>query len=211
MSTITPSRPEDRAAQRSPARGARSRRSDEAVARLVCRAAAGDERAWEELVDEFSGLVWSVVRSYGVNEADAADISQITWLRLHRHVGRLRDRARVGAWLATTARRQCMLVHRTARSLPLLGDLPEPSSGAPAPDAALLARERDLALRAAIDELSERDRTLLRLLMSDPAPSYIEISAATGMAIGSIGPTRARALERLRRVALRHGLSDADC
>jgi len=181
------------------------------VARLAGRAAAGDERAWEQLVDEFSGLVWSVVRSYGVGDADAADISQITWLRLHRHLGRLRDRARVGAWLATTARRQCMLLHRTSRSLPLLDDLPEPAADDRAPGAALLERERDVALWAALDEIPARDRALLRLLMADPAPSYAEIGAAMGMAIGSIGPTRARALARLRRAALRHGLSDDDC
>ncbi len=196
---------------RNAARAGRVRRSDAVVSRLVRRAAGGDQRAWDELIEEFGGLVWGTARAYGLSEADAADVSQITWQRMVEHLGRLHDPARVGAWLATTARRQCIQqLRNTSRVIPRGDDLPEQVSHAPAPDAALLASERDRALWSALACLPARDRRLLRVLMADPAPSYAEISAALRMPIGSIGPTRARALERLRLQAQRRGLSDPD-
>lgn len=210
MSTPTNMPVEPSRSAKSSRHGARSRRSDEAVSRLVRRAAQGDQRAWNELVDEFSGIVWSVARAYGLNDADAADVSQITWQRLVEHLHRLRDPARVGAWLATTARRQCTQIHREAHPIPVGDQLPEQDSQALAPDAAMLTNERDITLWNALADLPVRDRRLLRMLMTDPAPSYAEIGAALGMPIGSIGPTRARALERLRRAACRRGLDDPE-
>ncbi|MDQ3849044.1 MAG: sigma-70 family RNA polymerase sigma factor [Actinomycetota bacterium] len=207
MSTATDPQVNTPYFKRNPSRVARARRSDEVVRRLVHGAAAGDQRAWDELVEEFGGLVWSIARAHGLNDADAADVSQVTWLRLVEHLDRLHDPARVGAWLATTARRQCLQVCRTAAPIPAGDDLPDQVSDAPAPGATLLARERDLALTSALARLPVRDRRLLRMLAADPAPSYAEVSAALGMPHGSIGPTRARALERLRREARREGLS----
>jgi RNA polymerase sigma factor (sigma-70 family) len=187
----------------------RARRSDELVSRLVRRAAEGDQRAWDELIEEFGGLVWGVARACRLSHADAAEVSQITWMLLVENLDRLHDPARVGAWLATTARRQCIHRLRHASRVVLQADVSsEEVSESPTPGAALLANERDRALCAALAALPDRDRRLLRMLMADPAPSYAEISAALDMPIGSIGPTRARALERLRREARRHGLSD---
>lgn len=188
-----------------------TRLGDEAVRRLVRRAGDGDQRAWNELVEQFSGLVWSVTRAYGLNNADAADVSQTTWQLLVENLDRLHDPARVGAWLATTARRQCIRQLQSAsRLIPRGDDLPDQVSGAPPPDTALLSRERDLALCSALAELPPGDRRLLRMLMTDPTPSYAQISAALGMPIGSVGPTRARALARLRRRAWHHGITDLD-
>lgn len=195
---------------RSTARVSRTRRNDAVVSGLVRRAAAGDQRAWNELTDEFAGLVWGIARAFRLSDADAADVSQTTWLRLVENLDRLQDPSRVGAWLATTARRQCIQhLHDSARVIPRGDDMPEPVSGAPEPGAALLTDERDRALWAALERLPDRDRRLLRMLTADPAPSYTEISAALDMPIGSIGPTRARALERLRREARRGGLGDS--
>jgi RNA polymerase sigma factor (sigma-70 family) len=195
---------------RNTARVSRARRNDAVVSRLVRRAADGDQRAWDELIDEFAGLVWGVARAFRLSDADAADVSQTTWLRLVENLDRLQDPSRVGAWLATTARRQCIQqLQRASRVIPRSDDLPEPVSQSPDPSAALLTTERDHALWAALERLPDRDRRLLRMLMADPAPSYAEISAALEMPIGSIGPTRARALERLRREAQRSGLSDS--
>ena len=193
---------------RKAAGGGRRRRSDELVSWLVARAAEGDEGAWNDLVEEFGGLVWSTVRAFGLSNDDAAEVSQITWQRLVEHLHRLQDPARVGAWLATTARRQCLKqLRHTSRVIPC-DDVPEQVSDAPVPGDALLDDERDRALWSALACLPARDRRLLRMLIADPAPSYAEISAALGMPIGSIGPTRARALQRLRREAHRQGLSD---
>ena len=187
----------------------RARLSPEAVARLVASASGGEQNAWNELVDEFGGLVWAVTRAHRLGDADAADVAQTTWLRLVQCLDRLHDPARVGAWLATTARRECLRVlRRRARVVPCDDELPDLIDDAPEHGTALFTRERDAALWTAFRHLGARDRALLRLLVADPAPSYEEIGATLNMPIGSIGPTRARALERLRREAGRLGLTD---
>ncbi|CAA9507534.1 MAG: Putative RNA polymerase sigma factor [uncultured Solirubrobacteraceae bacterium] len=177
----------------------RMRRGAGEVSGLVERAAARDDTAWQELVDEFGGLVWSITRSHRLADQDAADVSQTTWLRLVEHVERLQESHHVGAWLATTARRESLLTtRRSARLVPAGDDLPELADDAPAHDARLLEQERDDALWAAFDRLDERDRTLLRLVVTEPSPSYEKVGAALDMPVGSIGPTRGRALARLR-------------
>jgi RNA polymerase sigma factor (sigma-70 family) len=207
MDTVKDLQVTTRRPQRDAPRRARARRSDEQMAELFRRAARGDHGAWDELVAEYSGLIWSVVRAFGLNDADAADVSQNTWLRLFVHLHRIRNPACVGAWLATTARRECIQLRRRARDIPQGDELPEQVNEGPAPCEALLVDERDRALWSALGDLPLRDRRLLRLLMSEPAPSYVEISAELRMPCGSIGPTRARALERLRRAARRRGLT----
>lgn len=179
----------------------RTRLCESEIESLVARAAEGDEHAWSGLVRQFDGLVWSVPRNYRLGDEDAADVAQTTWLRLVEHVGRLRDPARVGVWLLTTARRESLLRRRPQPVCLMAGDeLPErPDESTPEPDSGLLRSERDDALWAAVERLGRRDQLLLGMLMSDPAPSYDEIASTLGMPIGSIGPTRARALERLRR------------
>jgi len=175
------------------------RRSGAYVARLVTAAAAGDEGAWNALVQEFNGLLWGVARAHRLSDADAADVVQATWLRLLEHLGHLRDSSRVGAWLATTARRESLRVLRESGRVVQFGDdEPEPESDAISPDDALLERERDRALWQAFTRLRGRDQALLRLLVADAEPSYEEIAAALDMPIGGIGPTRQRALQRLR-------------
>jgi len=177
----------------------RARPSDRVITRLVHRAARGDQLAWNKLVEHFGALVWSTVHAYRLSAADAAEVSQTTWLRLVENLGRVHEPAHVGAWLVTTARRECLKqLSHDARVIPQ-SDLPEPVSESPTPEATLLTNERNHALWSAFARLPDRDRRLLRMLFSDPAPSYAEISARLQMPIGSIGPTRERALERLRR------------
>lgn len=190
------------------ANGARARLSPDTLSRLVDCAAAGDADAWQGLIDQFGGLVWAVTRVHRLGDADAGDVAQTTWLRLVEHLDLLKDPERVGAWLATTARRECLgVLRRSARLVPHGDALREPADDVPTHDTALLTQERDATLWRAFAHLSERDRALLRMLMADPAPSYEEISAALGMPIGSIGPTRARALQRLRREVEHLGLT----
>ncbi len=169
---------------------------------LVKCAAQGDERAWVALVERFSGLVWSVARAFRLSHADAADVSQTTWLRFAEHLGDIHEPQAVGAWLATTTRRECLRTLRKAgRTVPTDFDddhLLSPDS-TPEVDASLDAGRQWAALKRAVDDLPEPGRALLRVLMTDPAPSYLEAGKALGMPIGSIGPTRARALKRLRR------------
>lgn len=188
--------------------GAGQRDSHEEITRLVRAASRGDRGAWEALVARFSGLVWAIARAHRLSSCDAADVAQTTWLRLVEHLPRLKDPERVGSWLATTARHECLRTLRTAARCPSHAEVPEP----PCPlaseiDERLLTAERDAMLWRAFGRLSSRDQALLRLLALDPAPSYEEIGAALGMPIGSIGPTRGRALARLRKEAEALGLT----
>jgi RNA polymerase sigma factor (sigma-70 family) len=174
--------------------------SGEEVTRRVALAAAGDPCAWEDLVHEFSGMVRAVARSHRLSDADVGDVAQATWLRLFEHLDRITEPARVGAWLATTARRESLRLLRGARCLTLVGqDLPEEEASESSADDALIAAERDVVLWRCFTRLRGRDQTLLHLVLAEPRLGYEEIAAALEMPIGSIGPTRARALERLRR------------
>jgi RNA polymerase sigma factor (sigma-70 family) len=178
--------------------------SDAGVSELVGAAAKGDQRAWQELVERFSGLVWSVARAYGLSETDAADVVQTAWLRLVENLHRVRDAERVGAWLAATARHEALRTLRVAgRQLPV-GDDAELLPSNPVqvtPESVTLAAEQlDIVWRA-FTALPSSCQRLLRVLMADPPPSYQEAAAALDMPIGSIGPTRGRCLDRLRRLA----------
>jgi RNA polymerase sigma factor (sigma-70 family) len=182
------------------------RLSAENITELVGAALAGEERAWNALVAEFGSMIWAVARAHRLRDADASEVSQATWLRLLEHLGKLTDPTRVGAWLATTARRECLRVLRESQRCGLYGDdAPERVSPEMAPDDVALLRDRDDALWRSFSSLRASDQALLRLLLADPRPSYEEIAAALDMPIGSIGPTRQRALERLRSELRREG------
>jgi RNA polymerase sigma factor (sigma-70 family) len=170
-----------------------------ATATLLARAAQGDQRAWDALVAEHTRLLWSVARSFRLDAADANDVVQTTWLRLVEHLDSIEDPARLVGWLVTTARREAMRVlRRSGRERPVVEDtvLDRPDEGPPV-DTALLVDERDKALWQAFARLSDKCRQLLQIAVNEPQ-AYDEISAALGMPIGSIGPTRRRCLTQLR-------------
>jgi RNA polymerase sigma factor (sigma-70 family) len=185
---------------------------------LVRAAADGDAGAWEELVESFSGLVWSVSRSYRLNPADAADVFQTVWLRLAEHLSAIRDPSHVGAWLATTARRESLRVARGDSRIVLIDDpesLDSGQSDEPSPEQALLDTEqamidseRATRLWRAFGELSAHCQRLLRVLNAVPPPSYAEAAIALDMRVGSIGPTRARCLRKLRQRLASQGICD---
>lgn len=175
---------------------------------LVVAAAGGDKAAWQMLVEHFSGLVWSITRSYRLGHADAADAFQTTWLRLAEHINRIEQPDRIGAWLATAARRECLASIRAGGRATPTEDMARferfTADDNPPEEAVLRSEaEREDAARAAavwraFGALSDRCRELLRVLMASPPPSYAEVAAALELPIGSIGPTRARCLQRLR-------------
>ncbi|XVQ09024.1 RNA polymerase sigma factor [Spirillospora sp. CA-255316] len=172
-------------------------RAEDVVA-LVVRAQAGDGAAWSRLVERYSGLLWSIARSYGLGSADAGDVVQTTWLRLVERIDRIEEPAAIGRWLVVTARRESL---RTARRATAHGDLvAEPALPSPAhttPEELTLARERLGQVAVALEALPRRCQVLLRLFAV--APSYAELAAALEMPVGSIGPTRARCLDSLAR------------
>jgi RNA polymerase sigma factor (sigma-70 family) len=171
------------------------------VARLVRLATEGDRRAWERLVDQYARLVWAITRDFKLVESDAADVFQATWLRLLEHIHRLEYPARVGSWLAVTARHECLRSIAARKRIVLIHDdaaLSGVAANEPGLDERLLADERAQALREAVTCLPLRWQRLIELLMADPPTSYAEISDQLGLPVGSIGPTRGRCLERLR-------------
>ena len=166
---------------------------------LLKAAAAGDQGAWDALVERHNSLLWSIARSYRLSTADAADVVQTTWLRLVEHLDKVADPERIAGWLATTARRECIhLMRRSDRHAEAATELPDLPGDGPELDAGLLRDERDAELWRALVRLDEFCQRLLRVLMSDPPPGYADVATALGMKIGSIGPTRGRCLDKLR-------------
>lgn len=170
------------------------------LAELVTRARLGDQQAWRELVAKYAKLVWSVPRAHRLDHADAADVCQTTWLRLAEHLHTLREPSRLPGWLATTARRESLrVIAGRRREMP--GELPDDPDPDPAagPEAVVLTEDRDTRLWSAFSGLSDRCQQLLRVLASAPELSYAEVGRRLDVPIGSIGPTRGRCLEALRR------------
>jgi RNA polymerase sigma factor (sigma-70 family) len=146
--------------------------------------------------------------------ADAQDAGQRVWLDLAEHLGNLRDPAALPGWLATTTRRECARLLRAAH---------RPQAAALVPDAhnirddqaqnagqELLAAERHAALREAFADLPAASRNLVALLLVDPPLPYAEISVRLGIPVGSIGPSRARCLDKLRQHPAIAGLINAE-
>jgi RNA polymerase sigma factor (sigma-70 family) len=167
---------------------------------LLQAASDGDSVAWSTLVERFEGLVWATTRAHRLSQADAADVAQTTWLRLVENLDRIQDPERLGAWLATTARRECLRhIRLHGRELPVEDDSVFEAPSEEPVENRMIIRERDDALRRAFTRIGERCQSLLRLLSAPDPPSYEEIGGALAMPIGAIGPTRARCLDKLRR------------
>lgn len=177
-------------------------------AALVQRCRAGDAGAWPLLVARYQRLVHTIVRRAGLDEQLAADVFQTVFLRLLQHLPRITDPGRLQAWIVTTAKREALLQRRRARREVSLeaadgsaADLIDRMDGerAPGPQETAEHWEQVAAVRAALDQLDPRCRALLQALFSEPAPGYDALARQLGMAPGSIGPTRGRCLDKLRR------------
>jgi RNA polymerase sigma factor (sigma-70 family) len=191
--------------ERTPAGGGTA---GDAVGDLVARAAAGDQAAWDALVERFSPLVWSVARAVGLGGADAADVFQTTWLRLVEHLGRVREPERLSGWLAVTARHESYrTLRRAGRAVPTDDEHAFDVAVDDPPDRGLLTAERDRGVWSAFRLVPARCQALLRLLVAEPPVSYQEIGELLDMPIGSIGPTRARCLDKLRGALVEAGIS----
>jgi RNA polymerase sigma factor (sigma-70 family) len=188
-----------------PANTREGRRSDDrSTTDLVKGAAGGDGRAWDAIVARYTGMVWAVCRGCGLSRTDAAEVSQTTWLRLVERLDSIHDPERLGSWLAVTARRESwQVLRRAGRTIPT--DETEALADRETSDEVdhdILASEQHEGLKQAFETLHPRCQRLLRLLTADPAPSYVDVAAALDMPIGSIGTTRARCLDCLRKRGL---------
>ena len=188
--------------------------NDAAVTDLVGRARNGDKRAWDALVGRYAPLIWSICRRYELRGADAEDVGQSVWLHLVDQLDRVRDPAALPGWLATTARRECVRVLRAAEGPYGAGPAPDAENTADekaaSADEELLAAERHAALRAALVGLPPCCQRLITLLIEDPPLPYVEIGARLGIPVGSIGPSRRRCLDKLRRDPVIAALISAD-
>ena len=137
-------------------------------AALFAAARTGDEGAWPELVRRYDGLIRAVVSQFSMNSADSGDAAQNTWLRLFERADTVREPEKLGAWLATTARRECLaIVQRRVEYPKATEDLDRPSPD-PTPEAAVIAAEMRVHVRAATDALPGRPRALIDALYYRP-------------------------------------------
>lgn len=177
-------------------------RDDPSVVALVTRAAGGDQGAWDEIVERYAPLVWTICCRYRLSQHDTEDVVQTVWLLLVEQLGRLREPAALPGWLATTTSRECLRLVTAARKSQRLRsglDDAEQFVDDTVIDEEILLAERNAGLRAAFAELPPPCQRLLSMLMRDPPQSYADIHAALGIPVGSIGPQRARCLERMRK------------
>jgi RNA polymerase sigma factor (sigma-70 family) len=174
-------------------------RSDSVLLSLVVGGGHDRPNAWRTLVERHSGRMYAVARSFALDAATAEDLVQTAWLRLLERTDQLRDNASVGPWLCTVVRNEARKLVTRRRTVPVADAFDyRPDPGQP-PDAGLLERERLVALRLAFSRISDDCRQLLRLVTAEPRLSYDEVAAATGRPRGSLGPTRQRCLDQLRR------------
>lgn len=170
---------------------------------IVADAIAGDRRAWNRLVHRYSAMVGRVARGYRLTEGDVEDVVQAVWMRCFESLGRIRDPRALPGWLKTTAQNEALRVanarHRSEPTDPidlerLLGDDADPDG-----TGRLLRAEADQVVRDGLAELTPAHRQLLLMLHNDSRPSYRDIGRVLGMPTGSIGPTRARCIAKLRQ------------
>jgi RNA polymerase sigma factor (sigma-70 family) len=173
------------------------------AADLVTGARNGDKQAWDALVDRYAPLIWSICRRHGLGDADAEDVGQNVWLKLVDQLEKIRLPAALPGWLATTTRRECgRILHVPPGSRETgqaLAAETIPDDDARTAKDELLAAERHAALREAFADLPPCCQQLIALLTENPPPSYAQISARLRLPAGSIGPNRARCLDKLRR------------
>jgi len=187
-----------------PARKDHGQTCDDAVViDLVACARVGDVQAWGALVGRYTPLISSICRKYRLDRADADDVSQTVWLHLVHQLGKIREPAALAGWLATTTRRECgRLVRATHGPRAVVYALDAETMADEQADAAeqeVLAAERHAALREAFTNLPPACQRLVAELTTDPPLPYSEVSAKLGIPVGSIGPTRSRCLDRMRR------------
>jgi RNA polymerase sigma factor (sigma-70 family) len=166
---------------------------------VVAEARSGSSAAWEVLVDRFGRLVASTARRCRLSDADVAEVCQTTWLRLVENLDRIEQPGRLGAWLATTSRRESLRIATRKAVVASTEEMDPPDDQNDPPDVALLREEQVQAIRVAAERLSPKYRELLGLLMGDDDLPYKDIAEQLNMPIGSIGPTRGRCLEQLRQ------------
>jgi RNA polymerase sigma factor (sigma-70 family) len=183
--------------------------ADVPLAELVDAARSGCPGAWRAVVDRFDAGLHAVAHGYGLDSASVDDAVQQTWLAAVTHLAALRESAALWGWLRRILHRECLrAVSRANREMPVVEqELGEPvatvhvalrAAPAPTPEDQVIRNAQVAALRVALRRLSRREQQLMTLLSDSHEHSYTDIAAALDLPVGSIGPTRARCIAKLR-------------
>ena len=173
---------------------------DPTTTELLRTAVGGDPAAWEELVRRYEPAVAAMVTGFRLQEADARDATQRTWLRMLESHQQIREPEALGGWLKTTARRECLRILAEQRRIDPLPEGTEYVDTSVDVERSVVDTEQARHLRGLLATLPARSFALISSLFQDNPPGYAQLSARTGIPVGSIGPTRARALRKLRRL-----------
>jgi RNA polymerase sigma factor (sigma-70 family) len=190
--------------------------AETATSELVTDARSGERRAWTTLVERYLPLIRSIARRYQLSDADIEDVGQTVYLRLIEHFDRIREPRALPGWISTTARNESLRLATSHRHINLIDPLDHAKFDNSVDDhidvdADLLRAEQAAAVREGLAHLTPTQRELLLLLTDDHGRNYNEIGELLDMPIGSIGPTRARGLARLKATpAIRSYLADVD-
>ncbi len=175
--------------------------TSDSIAELLSKAAEGDRVAWHTLVDQYHRLVWSVIRGFRFDAATSEDVFQTVWQRLMENCDRIRDPERLPGWLATTTRNEALrVVRHQKRQVPSEFEFDVADPTAVGFDERLIDDETQRAALRAFARLPEDSQELLRLFCADPPIDYQTISEMVGRPVGSLGPTRQRILDKLRKL-----------
>lgn len=172
-------------------------------AELVRRIQKGDASAWHDMVDKYEPLLLWLARQHRLSTEDAEDAVQLTWLRCTEHIDQLIHADRLRAWLTVICRRESIrLATKGRREVPLnesqMSRLIDDSAWEGDPCTETTRRDEHDRLRSAVAALPQRQRAVLVELLRQEGQSYLDLSRRVGLPVGSIGPTRQRALTRLR-------------
>lgn len=171
-------------------------------AQLVKRCLSGQEEAWAQLIDKYKALIYSIPVKYGLPPHEAADIFQGTCMELLAHLPNLRDPRALPKWLIQVAHHKCYHWKRQQQRLVSRdgeAELPEPEVP-PVAEEFVKRAEEEQALREALANLAPRCRKLVEMLFFEiPARPYAEIANELNLAVGSIGLTRQKCIESLRK------------
>ncbi|MFG1997567.1 RNA polymerase sigma factor [Spirillospora sp. NPDC048911] len=184
---------------------------DHEVIALVSAARNGDGDAWRRLVENYSGMLRSRIRRFRLGNEDAQDVIQTTWLLALQNLHRLEQEKRLGGWLTTIAIRESMKLLRRSKEISTddldAVDRPDADAGMASVDRRLDGAWLSVAVAEAAAELPPRQRQLLTMLAERPELHYVDLARELGRPIGSIGPSRARCLTRLRGLLTERGVT----
>ncbi len=169
----------------------------------------GDKNAWGELVDKYTVLVYSVAHRNGLNSADAEDCTQQTWMALYSSRFKIKEVEKIPNWLASTAYRRSMRILRKKISIEKIEKNSIESDPPITPYEHVIYLRRYEMLQKALDEMDERCAQLLKeLFFSSEDVSYKEIAKKLKISMNSLGPTRKRCLEKLKKILAKYDINE---